>query len=182
MKKAALIPGQDYMTYRGDNPADAYDAHRVRLLTTRGVDMSTNSNAPGLDMEIEGDIVHVPVAKAPKGAGTHLVFEKVDPKTGQPEGKYAILTPSQIKHPWDEGLAVVTKAREDISADRDARIKASEAREALAESLTSRVGNLLPGNVAAIKASPYDDTGVIINAEDLSAIVDLAQRAKFGPV
>lgn len=182
MKKAALTPGQDYMTYRGDDPAAAFDAQRVRLLTDHGVDVSSSSNAPGLDMEIDERTVHIPGAKAAKAGGTHLVFERVDPKTGQPEGKYTLLTPAQIKHPWDEGVTTVVAARDEVTASRKFRQQAREERDALAESLTSRVSNLLSGNRPALKASPYDDRGLVIDGQTLSDLIDLAQRAKFGQV
>lgn len=182
MKKDALTPGQDYMTYRGDDPARAYGARRVRLLTDAGVDLSHALNPPGLDVQIDGKQVHVPEAKQPKAGGTHLIFERIGEVSGQPQGELVLLTPAQIKHPWAEGVEVVKAAKDAIEESRAERERRAAEREQRSDSASSRISLLLPQAKSEVSPSPYDATSVVVDAETLMDLIDLAQRAKFGAI
>ena len=181
MKTEDLTPGVEYMTYHGADPANAYLARRVRLLSLTGFDMSSGINPKGLDIEIDGQTVHVPGAKRPKRTGTHLLFEEIHPTTGQATGKIA-LTPAQVKFSWDEGLAAVRQARDEAKAQRDSRAALVDDQRAAASSVSGRIAALLPDASATVTTSVQDVRTLTVDIDTLNSLLDLAQRAKFGPV
>lgn len=182
MKMADLIVGAEYMSFLGADVSSAYGLQRFRLLSSLGVDKASAPNAPGLDVEIAGVVVHVPGAVVAKTTGTHRIFGVMNPKTGQPKGEIVILTPDQVQYLWADGVALVHKSMADKAAAADALAKDTEAQAALVSSASGRISALVPDVSPDLVASPDDVTAVVINGDTLTALLDLVQRAKFGAV
>ncbi len=182
MKRDDLIVGEDYITYRGED-ADAFGAQRLRLLSKRTVGRSKSGRVhqPPLTMEVE-DGREIEVRRAVASGETHLVFEEVNPKTGQPRGTFEIFTPSQIKAGWAEGIAIVEAAKRERQGVNSAQEAERERSKTIAESATGRIANLLPKADPAVSVSRLNGARVTLSAQTLSDLLDLAQRAKFGPV
>jgi hypothetical protein len=185
MKKDDLIVGEDYIYFRGDNPARAYGASRYRLLSDHMVKRSKSLRGGGalLTMDIDGREITVPGAVNPakEGTGTHLVFEQIHAKTGQPTGRITILTPAQIKFGWAEGIAAVEQANQE-RRDRHSEQQAKrEESLALAESAESRIANLLPEADNRVTVSLLaEGEQVSLSAQTMNDLLDLAQKGKFG--
>lgn len=183
MLRSNLSVGVDYMTYSGADPLSAYDVQRFRLLSTQGVDVSTDTKAPGLDIETDAGLVHVPSAEvAADGIGTDLVFAVVDPKTGQETGQIILLTPDQIMYQWDEGANLIATAYAEQAAEQAAIAAAAKAMVTLAKSASGRIANLIPSANSTVVPSSENLLGVVVDADTLNAVLDLAQRAVFGSV